>query len=78
MTTFDSATPTQLKTVIFCRSNGMEPLAEMFASALEEVKTKLTLATDTVMIHRLQGKAQVLHDFIELLETAPQIIGRMK
>lgn len=78
MTTFDGATLPQLKTVIHCRSNGMEPLAEMFASALEDVKAKLITATDTVHIHRLQGKAQALHDFIELLETAPQIVERMR
>ena len=78
MTTFNSATTPQLKTVVYCRANGMEPLAEMFESALEDVKAALITATDTVYIHRLQGKAQALNDFIELLETAPQIVARMK
>lgn len=78
MSTFDTATLPQLRTVIYCRSNGMEPLAEMFASALDDVKAKLITATDTVHIHRLQGKAQALHDFIDLLDTVDQIVERMK
>lgn len=78
MTTFSKATKTQLLAVTHCRVPAMAPLKQMFEAALDDVKTSLVRAVDTVHIHRLQGRAETLNDFLEMLERAPQIVERMK
>jgi len=78
MTTFAKATKAHLGSVMQCRSPAMEPLKQMFEVALEDTKSSLVRAIDTVHIHRLQGRAETLKDFLVLLETAPQIAERLK
>jgi len=45
---------------------------------LEETKDSLILAEDSVRIHRLQGRAEVLADFLEAVEKSHEIFDRVK
>lgn len=78
MTVFAKATKVQLGAVIQCRSPELVPLKQMFEDALDDTKSSLVRAVDAVHIHRLQGQAQALQEFLVLLETAHQIVGRLK
>jgi arginine repressor len=53
-------------------------LERLFQNVLSEVKTSLVRADDMALIHRLQGRAQVLEDFLEALEQAPSVMERLK
>lgn len=61
-----------------CRNGEMENLKSLFKVKLEEVKESLVVADDTVRIHRLQGRAEVLKDFLEAIEQSPSILERLK
>lgn len=53
-------------------------LIDLFRKRLEETKDSLILADDLVRIHRLQGRAEVLSDFLEAVEKSPEIFDRVK
>lgn len=61
-----------------CKLPENEALLELFQTKLDEVKTSLVLAEDPVRIHRLQGRAEVLSDFLEAVEKSPEIFDRVK
>jgi hypothetical protein len=60
-----------------CKHPESEALLDLFRSKLEEVKTSLVLAEDPVRIHRLQGRAEVLIDFLESVEKSNEILDRL-
>jgi hypothetical protein len=53
-------------------------LLDLIRQRLEDTKRSLILADDTVRIHRLQGRAEVLMDFLEAVEKSPEILERAK
>jgi len=53
-------------------------LMDLFRKKLEETKDSLILADDPIRIHRLQGRAEVLADFLEAVEKSPEIFDRVK
>lgn len=55
-----------------------DKLLELFASQLESVKEKLVVADNTVLIHRLQGQASVLRDFLDAVEKSQEVLERRK
>lgn len=67
-----------IQALVRCRSGEMEGLQSLFKVKLEEVKISLVEADDTVRIHRLQGRAEILKDFLEALEQAPSVLERLK
>lgn len=56
----------------------MRNLVELVALKLEETKDSLVIATDTQHIHRLQGKASVLKEFLEAIDKAQEVLERYK
>jgi hypothetical protein len=65
-----------IQTLLTCKQIGsLEPL---FENVLNEIKTALVRADDTAVIHRLQGRAQVIEDFLEAMEQAPSVMERLK
>lgn len=56
-----------------CRNPENADLLALFKSKLEEIKLSLVDADDAVRIHRLQGRAQVLKDFLEAVEKSSSI-----
>jgi hypothetical protein len=71
-------TKRHLEALLRCRQEGSEALMELFRNALEETKNSLVIADDAVRIHRLQGRAETLSDFIEAVEKSPDILARVK
>ena len=59
-----------------CRT-GHSHLQALFASALEDTKKALVRAEDSVNIHRLQGTAKALQDFLDAVETSSEVLARV-
>ena len=60
-----------------CKHPESEALLELFQTKLDEVKTALIQAEDPVRIHRLQGRAEVLTDFLEAVEKSQEVLARL-
>lgn len=78
MNTFGRPNAQQLRAVIRCQAADMAPMMSMFESTLEQTMQSLVGATDPATIHRLQGKAQILTDFLGLVKDAPRILERLE
>lgn len=60
-----------------CKHPESEALLELFKLKLEETKNSLMIAEDPIRIHRLQGRAEALTDFLEAVEKSPEILARL-
>jgi len=67
-----------IQALIRCKHPDSEPMLDMFRKSLEETKLALIAADDPVRIHRLQGRAEVLSDFLEAVSKSPEILERVK
>jgi len=65
-----------LQSLVECRI-GHSHLQAMFSSVLEDTKKALVRADDPVNIHRLQGTAKTLQDFLDAVETSPEVLARV-
>jgi hypothetical protein len=61
-----------------CKLDENGALLDLFRKKLEQTKDALVLAEDSVLIHRLQGRAEVLADFLESVEKSSGILDRVK
>ena len=61
-----------------CKLDENGALLDLFRKKLEQTKDALVLAEDSVLIHRLQGRAEVLADFLESVEKSTEIFDRVK
>lgn len=53
-------------------------LIPIFEKLLVETQASLVDVDDVVRVHRLQGRAQVLRDFLEAVNDAPQVLERLR
>lgn len=53
-------------------------LLDLIRQRLEDTKRSLIMADEQVRMHRLQGRAEVLMDFLEAVEKSPEILERAK
>jgi hypothetical protein len=66
-----------IQALIRCKHPESEALLDLFKTKLDEVKTALILAEDPVRIHRLQGRAEALTDFLEAVEKSQEVLARL-
>lgn len=55
-----------------------DKLLELFATVLDSVKDRLVVAEEPWVIHRLQGQASVLRDFLNAVEQSQEVLDRRK
>lgn len=67
-----------MQALIRCKLPENEYLLALFRARLDETKASLIAAEDHVRIHRLQGQAQVLADFLEAVEKSSEVFDRIK
>jgi hypothetical protein len=65
-----------VNTLLSCRQQ--ENLLKLFRQKLEETKSSLVAADDMVRIHRLQGRAEILEDFLQAVLESPAILERLQ
>ena len=67
----------QLTALYKCKLPENQALLDLFEAKLDEVKNSLVTADDQVMVHRLQGKAIVLREFLEAVEQSRGVLERL-
>tara|TARA_R110000851_G_scaffold83428_1_gene182219 strand:+ start:501 stop:740 length:240 start_codon:yes stop_codon:yes gene_type:complete len=60
-----------------CKVGSNALILELFEVKLAEIKDSLVLADDPVTVHRLQGKAIVLKEFLEAVEKSQEVLARL-
>jgi len=68
--------PQQVKALLRIKETGQDALLEFFKTEAEKAKSRLVLATDTVTIHRLQGRAEAFEDLLTSVEEAAKVVNR--
>ena len=67
-----------MQALIRCKLQENEQVLLLFKMKLEETKNSLVVAEEPHRIHRLQGQAQVLSDFLEAVEKSVEVFERIK
>lgn len=67
-----------IQALMRCKFPENEALLDLFRQKLEETKVALVTAEEPVRIHRLQGRAEVLADFLEAVEKSSEVFDRIK
>lgn len=60
-----------------CKQPDSETLLDLFRVVLEETKVSLIAAEDPVRIYRLQGRAEVLSEFLDSVAKSDEIMERV-
>ena len=78
MNLFLSSRPDRQHVAALLKCRGSEDLLGVFRAKLDETKAALIVADDMVKLHRLQGRAEALQDFLEAVKEAPSILERIR
>jgi hypothetical protein len=70
--------PQHMQALVRCKLGENGALLDLFRKKLEETKNSLVVADDLVKLHRLQGRAEVLADFLEAVERSSEIFDRVR
>lgn len=73
----DKPTKQQIQALMRCKLPENAILLELLTLRLEETKKSLIKAEDMLRVHRLQGRAEILQDFLEAVEKSSEIMGRI-
>ena len=68
----------ELQALVNCRTQESQALLKLFQKLIDDTMFALVKADDPVRIHRLQGRAEALKDFLEAVEKAPSVLERTK
>ncbi len=60
-----------------CKLPENAALLDLFRARLDEVKQALVNADDPIRIHRLQGRAEILIDFLDAVEKSHEVLDRV-
>lgn len=67
-----------MQALMRCKLPENEALVALFRAKLDEAKTSLTQADEPHRIYRLQGRAEVLADFLEAVEKSSEVFDRIR
>jgi hypothetical protein len=66
-----------IQALVRCKHDGDEHLMDLFRKTLEDTKASLVFATDPVQVYRLQGRAEVLMDFLDSVSKSVGVMERV-
>ena len=66
----------QVSALLRIKETGDKAMLNLFKGEAEEAKARLVKATDTMTIHRLQGRAEAFEDLLAAIEDAPKVGNR--
>jgi len=69
--------PQQAQALLQIKETGNDQLPSLLRAEAETAKTMLVVATDTVRIHRLQGRVEAFEDLLKAIEDAPKVVKRL-
>jgi len=64
----------QAKALNRLKELGNDQLLVLLRSQVDEAKSKLVSATDMVLIHRLQGRAEAFEDLLRAVEESAKVV----
>jgi hypothetical protein len=67
----------QMQALNRCKLPENEALIKLFREKLDEAKNALVQADNPVLLHRLQGRAEALQDFLDSVEASNEILARL-
>jgi len=67
----------QAQALFQIKETGNDQLPSLLRAEAETAKAKLVTATDTVSIHRLQGRAEAFEDLLRAIEDSPKVVKRL-
>jgi len=67
----------QAQALLQIKETGNDQLPSLLRAEAETAKTMLVVATDTVRIHRLQGRVEAFEDLLKAIEDAPKVVKRL-
>ena len=73
----DKPTKQHLQALMRCKLPESEPLLSLLSTRLEETKQSLIKAEDMARVYKLQGRAEILQDFLEAVNKSSEIMGRI-
>jgi hypothetical protein len=59
-----------------CKQPENEALIELFEKVLEDTKMSLVVADEPTRIHRLQGRAELILDFLDSIKKSGEILAK--
>ena len=68
--------PQHVKALLRTKETGETALLGLFETEAEKAKARLVSATDMVLVHRLQGRAEAFEDLLEAVEEAAKVVNR--
>jgi|TARA_R110000823_G_scaffold85938_3_gene192497 hypothetical protein len=68
--------PQHVKALHNIKETGNSSLSDFFQAEIDEAKAKLVIATDTVSIHRLQGRAEAFQDLLTAIDESFKVVNR--
>jgi|TARA_B110000977_G_scaffold17077_1_gene20811 hypothetical protein len=68
--------PQHVQALLRLKETGETALLGLFEAEAELAKARLVSATDTVTIHRLQGRAEAFQDLLTSVEEAMKVVNR--
>ena len=66
----------QAKALLAIKETGNDQLLSLLRAEAQDAKTMLVVATDTVRIHRLQGRVEAFEDLLRAIENAHKVANR--
>lgn len=69
--------PQQAQALLQIKETGNDQLPSLLRAEAETAKAKLVTATDTVSIHRLQGRAEAFEDLLRAVEDSSKVVKRL-
>jgi len=69
--------PQQAQALLQIKETGNDQLPSLLRAEVETAKTMLVVATDTVRIHRLQGRVEAFEDLLRAFENAHKVVKRL-
>ena len=67
----------QAQALLQIKETGNDQLPSLLRAEAENAKAKIVTATDTVSIHRLQGRAEAFEDLLRAIEDSPKVVKRL-
>lgn len=67
-----------IQALMRCKLPENEALLALFKARLEETKSALVSAEDYARVCKLQGRAEVLADFLDAVERSQEVFDRVK
>ena len=66
----------QIQALLGLKEAGNSALVNLLEGLVEAAKARLVTATDTVNIHRLQGRVEAFEDFLRAIKESPKVANR--